>query len=289
MAFVPYVYSLTGENYAGAKISNGGASGAAYGISDLLLLLALPGLISKAISNPNRIRLGKMNLPILLFLLVGLVSFTVNYPMMHGVGLSYFVAFVRSAQIILVLPLSFLAIDWTAEEIRNIARAYLTGATLLGMIGIGAFIGGMRNGLYIVGNHKNGTGLALAMAVLIAASALTQAPPAPEEGRASTPEPININRQLLILSVTICTLGLLCALSRGSYLGALTGMLYISITRRRGRIFGIILVLATLGMTTLIYILPEKSVEYVKDISAKNASNHTRIDQSRTGDAAISR
>ena len=285
VAFIPYTFSLSsgGENagnWSGSTATVSKGIGAEFGISDLLLLLAFPGLIMKAISQPSRIRLGNLTLPIALYLLAGLVSFTINLPLMHGAALSYLVAFARSMQIILVLPLGFLAIAWTPEELRSMMRAYLYGAFVMAVYGVFAFAAGQRGGLYILGNHKNGVGLALAFAVLICAAALTQNLTPNKSSPALAPELLQINRQFLIVCVSVCSLCLLCSLSRGSVLCTLVGLLFLSIVRKRGRIFGIVLGLASVGFFGLIYLLPEKEIGYVSNYSAQDKNNHTRIDQS---------
>lgn len=289
VAFIPYTFSLAngvgGPSAAStgttaAAPTSGGGLGAEFGLSDILLLMALPGLLAKAISHPARIRLGNLTLPITLYLIAGLVSYAVNLPFMHGAWLSYFVAFVRSMQIILIIPIGFLSIAWTPEELRSMMRAYLYGAFVMGVFGIIAFAAGQRNGLYILGNHKNGVGLALSFAVLICAAALTQNLTPQKSSPAIEPELLQINRQFLIACTVVCSLGLLCSLSRGSVLCTLVGLLFLSIVRKRGRIFGVVLAVASVGSVGLIYLLPEKQVDYVSNYSVKDKNNYTRIDQS---------
>ena len=306
IAFIPYTFSLssgapvelaksaTGGAAAaaaapGAKVATGSAAAGAapaasasadYGISDVLLLMALPGLVGMAISHPGRVRLGKVATPVFIYLMVGLASYLYNIPEMKGSFLPCLVAYVRSIQIILILPVVFMAVEWTPDELRGLVRAYLYGAFVMAVFGIVAFAGGMRSGLYILGNHKNGVGLALSFAVLIAVSLLTQPPDATKKEAGLTPEPLNINRKFLIAATALCSLGLLCSLSRGSVLCTLVGLLFISIFRRRGRIFATVLAIASLGFVGLIVLLPEKQVAYVSDYSTSNDNNHTRIDQS---------
>ena len=294
VAFIPYTFSLANGAGAASPVGkatgvappvSGGGIGAEFGISDVLLLMALPGLLAKAISRPSRIRLGVMTGPILLYLIVGLVSFVVNVPLMHGAAMSFFVAYARSMQIILLIPVLFMAVEWTINELRGLIRAYLYGALVMGVYGIISFIMGQRDGLYILGNHKNGVGLALAFAVLIAAAALTQ-PPDLNSGGLLEPQPLNINRNFLLTCLGICSAALICSLSRGSVLCSLVGLFYLSRIRKRGRIFGIVLLVLSVGVFGLIFLLPEKQVNYISNYSVndKNSvndrNNATRIDQS---------
>ena len=268
MILVPFTISLTGE---------GSGSGlAAFGISDLCLALALPGLIGRIIANPGNVRLSKMTLPVLAFLSAGLLSFVWNIPLMKNSVGSYFIGYIRTTQVVLILPVLFSVVDWTDRELRNIFRGYVFGSTVLGVFSIlGIAAGGAVS---VIGNQKNGTGLALALANLIIIAALTQPENKSSAGMVAS-ETLRLSKRILYGILIICIFGQLASLSRGSILCLLTGLLYISIVRKRGRIFGVVLVVATLLMALLLVLLPDKQVDYVKDISSKRYSNHTRLDQ----------
>ncbi len=280
IALCPFTYSLSGEKTAGTKDAVTTTS-AAFGFSDLFLLMVLPGVLFSILTHPGRTKLGRLSVALTAFLTVCIVSFMYNLPEMKDGYVSYFIGFLRSAQIILIIPVFFASLDWEPRQLRGMLQSYLAGATFLGVAGIIAFAMGTRSGLYILGNHKNGTGLALSFGALIAIAALTQKPSAPNEKQKTPSEPLGFSRPWLIFSTAICLLGCLAALSRGAYLATLIGLFYISVVRKRGRIFGTVLVLLSLGLAVLFAALPEKELAYVKDISTTRNSNHTRIDQAQ--------
>lgn len=276
IGMLPYTFSLTSND-------PGSYATAAVGISDVLLLLALPGLLAQALRRPKNIALGKLTLPIFLFLAVGLFAFCLNIPKMNSTPLSYFIGFLRTAQIVVVLPLACAVLSWSSEDLRNVLRAYLWGTLSLAVIGIGAFLSGMRGGLYILWMQKNPVGVSLAIGALVAIALLTQ--PAlqtlGEVRQATPPVSLGISRSFLIVVTVCCIIGLICSLSRGSYLGFLVGLLYLAITRKQGRVFALILVGAVAVMLGIMLLLPEDSAVYVKNLSTQSEAGSTRLEQAQ--------
>lgn len=273
-ALLPFGISLTHGDSTSSTIAE-------ICVSDILLLLALPGLLFQAIRRPSNLLLGKLIWPIGLYIGVGLLSFYLNIPKMTGSPLSYFFGFLRTAQIVLGLPLFFASISWQPQEIRNLVRGYLLGVTALAVIGLIAFIWGVRDGLYIWGMHKNEVGLNLCIGALIAIAALSQPhlPLLAQKNQRIPPEPLGISKGFLITVAILCVVALVCSLSRGSYLGLLVGLLYISIVRRRGRVFGLALLGGVLTLVVVMRFLPEETAAYVTDVSTQRRSNNTRLEQ----------
>ncbi len=276
IGMLPFTFSLTSTD-------QGDYATAAIGISDVLLLLALPGLLAQALRRPKNITLGRLTLPIFLFLAVGLFAFCLNLPKMHGAPLPYFVGFLRTVQIVVVLPLGCAVLPWSPEDLRTALRAYLWGALCLAVVGIGAFLLGTRDGLSILGMQKNPVGLSLAIGALIAIAALTQ--PAlqslAEARQATPPVSLGISRPFLVVVTISCVVGLICSLSRGSYLGFLVGLFYLAITRKQGRVFALILAGAVAVMLGTLLLLPEESAVYVQNLSTQSDAGATRLKQAQ--------
>ncbi len=275
IALLPFTFSLTSSDQTTA-------SSGMVGLSDVLFIIALPGLLFQALKRPANLKLGAMALPLALFLAVSLLSFYLNIPKMRELSvLSYFVGFLRTAQIVLVLPLSFVVIAWQPEDLRTMLRGFLYSSCFIAICGIIAFAIGYRQGLFVLGMQKNVVGLNLAVAVLVALAALTQ--PAQEAmtipNRVTPPSPLGISRAFLITSVALCGLGLCLSLSRGAYICFLAGLLYLSIARKRGRVFAIVLSVALVALVGLYLVLPKDSAEYVTDLSAKSDATSTRLKQ----------
>jgi len=247
----------------------------AFNISDILLLCALPGLIWQARQPPMEL----WGRPALIYLAAGLGSFLWNLPVMGEERLSYLSGFLRTLQIVLMLPLACSVVSWPPEAIRKLLGGYLAGAVLLATWGLAAFAGGMRDGLYLLGNHKNAMGLALAMAALIAVAALTQPETGDMESEAqSSPVfPFRGARPILMAVAALCLLGLICTLSRSGYLALLAGAVFLAVARRRGRILGILLCAMVVALIGVHLMLPQKAASYVGDFSPERDNIQERI------------
>ena len=77
-----------------------------FSISDVLLLMALPGAALRLRRRPDVWSLGGMTLPMLGYLLAGLLSFAVNLPQMGSGGLGFFGGWIRNAQSVLGPPVA---------------------------------------------------------------------------------------------------------------------------------------------------------------------------------------
>src|SRR5262249_13515121 len=93
------------------------------------------------------------------------------------------------------------------------------------------------------------------------------------------PESLGMPRGLLITIAILCVISLACSLSRGSYLGLMVGLFYISIARRRGRVFGLALLGGVLTLVVVMRFLPEETASYVTDSSTKRRSNNRRLER----------
>jgi O-antigen ligase len=255
IAWIPFTDSLSGgDQRAGISV--------AFGISDVLLLAALPGVIRawlklqsgkgearlRGLTSPpaplpdarsgslgeGRIKAGlrglrlevssgALSLPVCLYLAAGLLSFCLNMPAMEGATLSYLVGFGRTVQIVLVLPLIYAGVGWSASALGWMCGAYLGAVGLLalsGLTGIGTE-GAYR--IAALGTHKNVVGLALATGTLIALTLLSQA-----NLRLSS----RVRAALWCLGV-FCPMAIGALMARSSLLCLAAGVLYLTWERRR--------------------------------------------------------
>jgi O-antigen ligase len=275
MTLAPFTASLTGENLQDTS------SVALFGVSDILLLIAIPGFIVQAAQRANHLSLGKMAVPTLGFLGVGLLSFYLNLGQMHHLALNYFAGFMRTAQVLLFVPLTFAVCDWDVKEVRMIVRGYILGVSFMAFVGVLAFAAGTRNGLYILGCQKNLVGLALAMGALLAIAALTHTDSGVDKNRSTPPETLGFTRGFLAVVAVLCSVALLFSLSRGAWLGMVAGLIPVSLMRRRGAVFAGILLAIAIGLFVVQKMLPDEAAEYMTDISANRLSNYDRIDRAQ--------
>jgi hypothetical protein len=284
----------------------------AFGLSDVLLLLALPWIIAQAVLDrtprPPSLKRSQARwegggseiegslfpgslaafagkgdgglgrrffLPVLLYLAAGVCSFCLNVPEMRGPALSYFMGFLRTAQVVLILPLTFMALTWREEDIRAMLRGYLLVCAAIAFGGVVAFAIGIRDGLYIYGMHKNSVGLSLAVGALIAFAALTL-PASRTECAALTG---NLSSRSLLAILSLCVLALDCSLARGAFLCFLAGLACVTWLNRCWRVSAVVAVGATLALLGVLLLLPKDSADYYENVSDAMPSFSQRAEQ----------
>lgn len=247
-----------------------------FSISDVLLLMALPGAMVRLYRRPDIWKLGGMGLPMLCYLVAGLLSFFVNLAVMGSHSLGYFGGWIRNAQLVLVAPLMYASFEWRWADLRATLRGYLLCSALIAIWGLVVFWQGMREGLYILGIHKNVLGLALALAALIALVACL--PPARRERFADRLNNLlNVPAPLLFGVFGVCLLALVCSLSRGSLLSLVGGFLFVCVVWRKPALFAALLLLTGAVIYGVRQTLPLESREYTTNFSTRSASIGERL------------
>jgi hypothetical protein len=270
IALLPLTMSLSGgDPHPRTSVTT------AFGPSDVLLLLALPWIIAQTVARREALRLSwgrGFFLPVLLYLAAGVVSFCRNLPAMDGHTLSYFMGFLRNAQIVLILPLAFMALPWREADSRAMLSGYLLVCAAIALGGVVAFAIGIRNGLNIYGMPKNSVGLSLSLGALIAFAALTQPPASKTEIAALTGMP----PRGVVAILCLCVLALDCSQARGAFLSFLAGLVCVAWLHRCWRAALLVAAGATLMLFGVLLLLPKESRDYLQDVSEAEPSRYER-------------
>ena len=267
LIITPFCMGLNGEQRAIVVV--------VISASDLLLFMALPAALHTLWTRPDLWRLKGMSLPALWFLAAAMVSFLLNLRYMHGAGLIYFSGWMRSAQLILLLPLMFSAYAWSKDWLKKILLNYVIFTFFIACFAIQAYALGMRHGVMIFHMQKNALGIALTLAILIVSAALIR--PAGEKKTFTLATVLRKrNRVFLFCLLPVLCVGLMAALSRGADIALLAGLCFICLLRRRVPLFLVIL-LTSIGLYAgMQRVVPADTARYMKDFTGKNVEIGSR-------------
>lgn len=239
----------------GAPFQNDLSSGAPakFSIAELNLILTFVVLCLRTLARREKLTLGPITVPLLLYFAVCLFSSVVTWRGREAV--------ISLLQMALYFVCGVAVLKSTVDDPRQLRSgllAYAAVSTCLAVIVLAS-----RSG-YVLGIHKNGAGASLASAVLIAT-----------ELWISTTE--KTLRRILGISLLILSAALLVTLSRGAWLATLVGLFLIVVLRRQYGlligIFALAIPLAALGWM----FLPDQSRDYVTDLhDSKFSSVGTR-------------
>ncbi|MBC7526652.1 MAG: O-antigen ligase family protein [Chthonomonadaceae bacterium] len=243
-----------------------------FGLSDVLVLLAIPGAIRAFRKETEKPKWAGLLLPTILYVGVGTFSFALNAFGNSQHWLPHLSSFVRTAQIVLLLPWVFSSVYWTSKDLTLLQEGYLLSVTFLSICGLIAFSRGTQAGLYVMGEHKNVVGLSTAIGVICA---LILFPRRAEEENSGL-----IPRWGLVVCALLCGLTLACSLSRSSYIAFVIGSLVLALMQRRAvPLFGIGIVL--ISIFGVYRVLPQKSANYLVGFSTEryNIAGRTHANQ----------
>ena len=243
-----------------------------FGLSDVLVLLAIPGAIRAFRKETEKPKWAGLLLPTILYVGVGTFSFALDAFGNSQHWLPHLSSFVRTAQIVLLLPWVFSSVHWTSRDLTLLQEGYLLSVTFLSLCGLIAFSRGTQAGLYVMGEHKNVVGLSTAIGVICA---LILFPRRAEEENSGL-----IPRWGLVVCALLCGLTLACSLSRSSYIAFVIGSLVLALMQRRAvPLFGIGIVL--ISIWGVYRVLPQKSANYLVGFSTEryNIAGRTRANQ----------
>ena len=243
-----------------------------FGLSDVLVLLAIPGAIRAFRKETEKPKWAELLLPTILYVGVGTFSFALNAFGNSQHWLPHLSSFVRTAQIVLLLPWVFSSVHWTSRDLTLLQEGYLLSVTFLSLCGLIAFSRGTQAGLYVMGEHKNVVGLSTAIGVICA---LILFPRRAEEENSGL-----IPRWGLVVCALLCGLTLACSLSRSSYIAFVIGSLVLALMQRRAvPLVGILLVFVSIFV--VYRVLPQKSANYLVGFGTEryNISGRTHANQ----------
>jgi O-antigen ligase len=281
LILTPFTFPMSGAPLAPGE--------ARYGLSDLLLLCALPAVLAQMFRARYRPRVGRQELPVLLFLSVCALSMAVNLREVSGSYRPYGIGFLRTAQVVGLLPLLYALFPWSEQEMRDLLRGFLIGLGVLACGALGVFWEQVQRadyvGLKALGVSKNPLGLALALCALLALSALLLSRAASadkQQNLAGTPV------WSLYALIGISMAGLLGTLSRSAYIGFLFGLAALCLLTRNVRAFALMLAISVSGFLLLQqWVLKPNAARYVTSFAPERFNIHARLTQAEAARATF--
>jgi len=241
MASAPFPYDL-------------GVGSVKIALSDISLVLAVPVLAARARRPIGRL-LGNPALPgILLYFLICCVSTVINGELRAALP--------SMIQMFLYLVLAFCVYGACIED-QNVFYA-----GLYGLLASGVFLAVLKlvsGEMYLMGLHKNSIGASLAFAAIVAV----------ELWLASSGN--RRRRRMLGVVVALILAALVASLSRGAWLGTLSGIMLILLLRARFLVIARVALVAVPAIALCWAFLPDASKEYAVDLSSTAHNVKTRL------------
>ncbi|MGI4790072.1 MAG: hypothetical protein ACRYFS_14620 [Janthinobacterium lividum] len=225
--------------FASAPFQNDLSSGgsAKFSIAEINLLLTLPVLYLRCLLQKLRLHVGPILVPVLLYFAVCLFSSSV-----HWLGATALLSLVQMF-LYFVVAVTIFCVFVTDPKQYWVAFHVLIG------VGVFLAIAGMATGYWFIGLNKNGLASSLACCFLVAVELILSA----ETTR---------RRYWLLAALGVIGMGLLFSLSRGAWLGTLSGVFLIFALRGRlGLLLKIIICLLPL-IAVFWFTLPASSRNY---------------------------
>lgn len=238
--------------FAAAPLQNDvGGGPLKFSLAEVHLALALPVVLLKCWLERRRLTMGPAILPVLMYLAVCFFSSLQTW---RGST-----AAISLMQMILYMVIAVGLFASLPRDERDFRPAFnLLVAVCIGLVLVGSVTGYERLGL-----NKNGVGASLACAVLVCLELWFSA--------RGTRRKVIVGAALAIL-----TMGLLMTLSRGSWLGAFLGMVFIMAMRRQvGLMLRAVVVLIPI-IAIFWNLLPAKQKEYTTGFDKKRYNIQAR-------------
>lgn len=229
-------------------VSGGGP--ARFSLAEINLSLAFAVMILKAVPTRGRVLMGPLGPPILLYLAICGISSFRNWQERNAI--------ISILQMVLYLLVAVSLFASYGSSPRDFMPA------LYGLVGVGAFLAvsvvvGRDEGVF--GIHKNGVGGSLAAAFVVALELWMAA--AKDRRR----------QRLIGLCLLLISAGLVATLSRGAWLAAATGLLFVMAMRREFRMMvNITFLLIPVVALAWIFVPAEKQA-YAVDVQVKQSGS----------------
>ena len=240
----------------------GDSSSVFVAFSDVMAALMVVVLVFYVASGRLRPTLGPLRLPLLLFLAVALLASVANWR-----GSDAVLSLGRYVEFTLCTTLIFAAFIKTPTEMERCFLLLLVAESLLGLAAVVGFAAGAKNGLYILGMHKNSIGPSLACGVVIGLVYLRSSDIAARF------------RPWIIAAFVLSLMGTILSLSRGAWTAATVACLLVLALRRDLRGLAVMAALAVPIFAVCWIMLPSDSAEYAGNLSLHANTMQIRLDK----------
>ena len=241
--------------FASAPFQNdlsGGGDGAKFSIAEINLVLTLPIIYVRWLTQKRQPRVGPILLPVLLYFTVCFCSSIINWRGSAMISLIQMLLYL----VIVVAVFNVFALDtrqyWLAFEV---------------LVGVGVFLSlaGLVTNYWFIGLNKNGIADSLACSFLVCVELVLSA------GSLR-------RRKVLMTALLVMAVGLLFSLSRGAWLGTIGGVVCIFTLRRQlPKLLKITLLLLPL-LAVFWAVLPQSSRNYATGFGEEHYNIKLRYD-----------
>lgn len=221
----------------------GGQNAVKFSVAEVDLLLSLVVLLLQNVVQRRRLSLGPIALPVCLYFSVCALSSA-----LHWQGLS---AVTSLGQMFLYFVVTVVLFSQFARRLEDLRRALLAFV----LIGVLLALVGPATSFNFLGMNKNGIGASLSCAVLVCLELWIVAKTKPAKA-------------WLGLALALIAGGLLLSLSRGAWLGALCGMVAITLLRRQFTLLVRVLAILVPVIALCWFILPKEQKSYATDFGS---------------------
>ncbi len=239
----------------------GDSSSVFVAFSDVMALLMMVVLVFYALARRVHPTLAALKLPLFVFLSAAALSAACNWR-----GADAVVQYGRMIEFTLFTTLIFAAFLRTTAEMERCFVLLLIAEFGLGLAATLGFAAGARNGLYILGMHKNAIGPSLACGVVVGLVYLRS----PDVARRWKP--------YILTAFVFALIGTILSLSRGAWTAAAVACLLVLALRRDVRGLGIMAALAVPIFAVCWSLLPSDSAQYAGNLSLGAHTMQIRLD-----------
>ena len=241
--------------FASAPFQNdlSGGGGAKFSIAEVNLMLTLPVLYLRCLIGKQRLHVGPILLPVLLYFAVCILS-----SMIHWRGGTALISLIQMFLYFVVAVLVFCVFAPDPNQYRMgfyalvLVGVFLTGAALV-------------TNYWFIGLNKNGIAASLACCFLVCVELVLSADSRKQQRR-------------LLAALGIIGVGLLFSLGRGAWLGTLAGVVFIFVLRRQVPLL-IRIALMLLPLLALFWFtLPQSSRDYTFGFGQEHYNIKLRYD-----------
>jgi O-antigen ligase len=229
--------------------------------SDLIAVLMLLPLLPSVALRRIRPSLGPIAVSVACFLLVSLITSLVNWR-----GNEAVTQLTRMAEFAFLVPVLFVAFLTTPSKMERCFNLLLIADAVLGVAAIVGFAAGARNGLYILGMHKNAIGPSLGCGVVAGLTYLRSPDLSPRI------------KKWVLTAFSLSLIGTILSLSRGAWMATAAACLLVLALRRDFRGLLVMVGLAAPIFIACWSVLPADSVQYAGDISLQAHTMQFRLD-----------
>lgn len=210
-----------------------------FSLAEVNLALAAFVMFMKLVSGGHPIRLSSLQIPVLIYILVCLVSGLVNWR--GGVAIT---SLVQMFMFLTVSVTVFASLVDRVEEFKPALNTFIVIGVCLGLLQI------ITRDPYVLGLHKNGAGATLASAFVVATEFWFS-------------ETDSGKRRRLLVALALIGVGMFFYLSRGAWMAAFVGVLTIAALRHQWQLLSRFAIYSIPIVIACWFLLGEEQKSYV--------------------------